>query len=129
MTMIDKEEREQRRRGQREATDRLKSSGALDDLFAKIDSGEVELDGRDGLIQQMIKAGLERGLRAELTEHLGYERGDEEAALFPNSRNGTFPKTVVSNAGDIDLAIPRDREGTFTPRLVPTGSRRLGGLN
>lgn len=101
----------------------------MDELFARIDAGEVKLDGRDGLVQQMIKAGLERGLNAELTEHLGYERGDDEAALFPNSRNGVFPKTVASNVGDIELAVPRDRDGTFTPRLVPKGSRRLGGLD
>ena len=73
MTVIDPEAREQRRREMKAATDKLKASGALDELFAKIDSGEVELDGHDGLIQQLIKAGLERGLQAELTDHLGYE--------------------------------------------------------
>jgi putative transposase len=113
----------------REATDRLKSSGALDELFARIDAGEVELEGRDGLIQQLIKAGLERGLQAELTDHLGYERGDPAAGLFANSRNGSYPKTVGSEVGDIDLDIPRDRDGTFSPMLVPKGSRRLNGLD
>ena len=98
MTVIDPEAREQRRREMKAATDKLKASGALDELFAKIDSGEVELDGHDGLIQQLIKAGLERGLQAELTDHLGYERGDPEASLIPNSRNGTYPKTVASQA-------------------------------
>ncbi|WP_411550539.1 IS256 family transposase, partial [Mycolicibacterium fortuitum] len=111
------------------ATDKLKASGALDELFAKIDSGEVELGGHDGLIQQLIKAGLERGLQAELTDHLGYERGDPEASLIPNSRNGTYPKTVASQVGDVELAIPRDRDGSFSPSLVPKGSRRLGGLD
>src|SRR5690606_25154608 len=48
---------------------------------------------------------------------------------FPNSRNGSTPKTVASQAGDVDLAVPRDRDGSFTPRLVPKGSRRLGGLD
>lgn len=48
------------------ATEKLKASGALDDLFARNDSGDVELDGHDGLIQQLIKAGLGRGLQAEL---------------------------------------------------------------
>lgn len=128
MTMIDKDARERRRREQKEGADRLRQSGALDALFAQIDAGEVQLEGKDGLIQQLIKTGLERGLQAELTEHLGYERGDEDAALFPNSRNGFFPKTVASNVGDVELAIPRDRDGTFTPTLVPKGSRRLGGL-
>jgi putative transposase len=129
MTVIDPETREQRRRAMTEATEKLKASGALDDLFARIDAGEVELDGPDGLIQQLIKAGLERGLHAELTDHLGYERGDPAAGLFPNSRNGSYPKTVASQVGDIDLAVPRDRDGSFSPALVPKGSRRLSGLD
>nr|WP_017202781.1 IS256 family transposase [Microbacterium barkeri] len=129
MTMIDKQARDERRRAQREGVDALEASGVLDDLYAKIDAGEVTLDGKDGLIQQLIKAGLERGLRAELTEHVGYEQGDPEAALHSNSRNGSFPKTVATSVGDVDLQIPRDRDGSFTPMLVPKGSRRLGGLD
>ena len=101
----------------------------LDELFEKIDAGEVELEGRDGLIQRLIKTGLERGLNAELSDHLGYERGDPAAAMFSNSRNGSYPKTVASQVGDVELDIPRDREGTFAPTLVPRGSRRLGGLD
>jgi transposase-like protein len=129
MTVIDPEARTQRRRETTAATDKLKASGALDELFAKIDAGEVELEGRDGLIQQLIKAGLERGMQAELSDHLGYERGDPGASLVPNSRNGSYPKTVASQVGDVDLAIPRDRDGTFSPTLVPKGSRRLSGLD
>src|SRR5688572_1694537 len=101
----------------------------MDDLFAQIDAGEIELDGADGLIQQLIKTGLERGLQAELTEHVGYEKGDPEASLHPNSRNGSLPKTVGTSVGDVELRVPRDRNGTFTPRLVPTGSRRLSQLD
>ena len=107
----------------------LASSGALDGLFAKIDAGEIELTGDGGFIPGLIKATLERGLQTELTDHLGYEKGDPAAAAFPNSRNGTSPKTVATQVGDVDLAVPRDRDGSFTPRLVPTGSRRLGGLD
>ena len=129
MTVTDAESRDERRRAARAAAEELKSSGVLDELFEKIDAGEVELDGRDGLIQQLIKTGLERGLNAELSDHLGYERGDPGAAMFPNSRNGSYPKTVASQVGDVELDIPRDREGTFAPTLVPRGSRRLGGLD
>jgi len=127
--VTDDESRDERRHAMREATEQLKASGALDELFARIDAGEVELAGRDGLIQQLIKAGLERGLQAELTDHLGYERGDPTASLFANSRNGSFPKTVASQVGDVDLDIPRDRLGSFTPTLVPKGARRLSGLD
>ncbi len=77
----------------------------------------------------MLKASLERGLETELTDHVGYDRGDPVAAEFSNSRNGTFPNTVASEIGDVELAVPRDRNGTFTPMLVPKGQRRLDGLD
>lgn len=77
----------------------------------------------------MLEASLESGLEAELTEHVGYEHGDAEASLREHSRNGTSAKTVSAEIGDLELAIPRDRNGTFTPMLVPKGSRRLDGLD
>jgi len=107
----------------------LAASGALDGLFAKIDAGEIELTGDGGFIPGLIKATLERGLQVELSDHLGYEKGDPDAAAFANSRNGTTPKTVATQVGDVDLHVPRDRDGSFTPRLVPKGERRLGGLD
>jgi putative transposase len=61
--------------------------------------------------------------------NVGYDRGDPAAPLFPNSRNGTFPKTIATEIGDVELAVPRDRRGTFTPMLVPKGARRLDGLD
>ena len=61
--------------------------------------------------------------------HLGYERGDPAGRGSGNSRNGTTPKTVASEVGDLALDIPRDRAGTFEPRLVPKGARRSGGLD
>ena len=111
---------------QKEIADQLKASGALDEIFAKIDAGEA-LTGEQGLIGGMLKAALERGLEAELTEHVGYERGAVEASLYENSRNGMSPKTVTTEIGEVELAIPRDRNGTFTPMLVPKGQRRLDG--
>ncbi|HVV75021.1 MAG TPA: IS256 family transposase [Mycobacteriales bacterium] len=113
----------------REVLDELREAGALDALFAKIDAGEVQLTGQDGFVPGLIKATLERGLQAELSDHLGYEKGDPDARFFPNSRNGTTPKTVASEVGDIDLDVPRDRAGSFEPQLVPKGARRLGGLD
>lgn len=105
------------------------ASGGMDELFAKIDAGELELNGADGFIPGLIKAALERGLQAELSDHLGYEKGAPEASMFANSRNGSTSKTVKSQVGEFELATPRDRDGTFVPRLVPKGSRRLGGLD
>ena len=113
----------------RAAVGELAASGALDGLFAKIDTGEVDLTGDGGFVTELIKATLERGLAVELTEHLGYEKGDPAAGAFPNSRNGSTPKPVATTAGDVDLRVPRDRDSTFTPQLVPKGIRRLGGLD
>jgi putative transposase len=76
-----------------------------------------------GSSPELIKTALERGLRTELTDHLGYEKGCPDVSAFPNSRNGSTPKTVATQVGDVDLAVPRDRDGTFIPRLVPKGSR------
>lgn len=128
MTMTVSPERVERRRAQKELADQLKASGALDEIFARIDAGEP-LTGEGGLLGGMLKAALERGLDAELTDHLGYERGDRAASLFDNSRNGSSAKTVVTEVGDIELAIPRDRCGTFTPMLVAKGQRRLDGID
>ena len=127
MTKTDPE-REERRRQQKEIADSLKGSGALDEIFARIDAGEP-MTGHEGLLKGMLKATLERGLDVELTERVGYERGDPDASMFANSRNGTYPKTVATEIGDVELAVPRDRNGTFTPMLVPKGARRLDGLD
>ena len=129
MSVISREEREERRQFQAEGVKALEASGVLDELYEQIDAGNITFEGKDGLISQLIKAGLERGLNAELDEHLGYEKGDPDASMFPNSRNGTSAKTVATNVGDVELAIPRDRDGTFTPMLVPKGSRRLSQLD
>ncbi len=113
----------------RDLVEQLKAAGQLDALFAQIDAGQVELTGDCGFVPALVKAALERGLQAELSSHLGYEKGSAEASKHANSRNGTTPKTVQSEVGPIALDVPRDRAGLFTPRLVPKGQRRLGGLD
>ena len=104
-------------------------AGLLDELMDRVDAGELTLTGEGGFLPEMVKAVLERGLAAELTEHLGYERGDPAGRGSPNSRNGTTPKTLATEVGDVPLAVPRDRQGSFEPRLVPKGARRAGGLD
>jgi len=100
----------------------------LDELIDRAEVGGVALTGEGGFLPEMIKAVLERGLAAELTGHLGYEVGDPAGRGSPNSRNGHTPKTVQSEIGPLGLAVPRDRNSTFEPRLIPKGQRRLGGL-
>ena len=94
------------------------------------DAGEeVELLGPDGLLSEMTKAVIERALKTELTVDLGYETGDHAGRGSGNSRNGSYPKTVLTDIGAIDIDVPRDRNGTFEPKLVPKGVSRLNGFN
>jgi putative transposase len=106
----------------------LFSDAMLDELMSRVDEGGVALTGQGGFLPELVKAVLERGMDAELTEHLGYERGDRTGHGSGNSRNGTTPKTVGTEIGDVGLDQPRDRSSTFASALVPKGARRLGGL-
>jgi putative transposase len=99
----------------------------LDDLMNRVDGSGLRLTGEGGFLPALIKAVLEKGLQAELADHLGYEKGNPAGRGSPNSRNGSTPKTLATEVGDVDLATPRDRNSSFEPRLVPKGTRRLSG--
>jgi putative transposase len=73
----------------------------LDELIDRADQSGVQLTGEGGFLPELVKAVLERGLDAELTDHLGYERGDPAGRGAPNNRNGTTPKTVQSEVGPL----------------------------
>ena len=93
----------------------------LDELLADYERPE-DLLGDDGLFRQLKKALLERALGAELTDHLGYEKGDPLGRGSGNSRNGHSDKTVLTDDGEVPIAVPRDRNGTaqrssLLPRL------------
>ncbi len=88
--------------------ERLRDSGGLDDLFERIDSGQVELTGTDGLLPALLKESLERGLQAGMTEHLGYEKGERTPVARGSTRNGTATKTVSSEVGSLKVEMPRD---------------------
>lgn len=83
----------------------------------------------EALFRRMKKALAERILNAELTHHLGYGPGEEKPLAQANHRNGSTPKTVVTDADTVTLEIPRDRHGTFQPQLVPKHVRRLPGFD
>jgi len=100
-----------------------------DELLGKAQAEGVELLGPDGLLSQVTKAVLERALNEELTGHLGYEKHDPAGRGSGNSRNGSTGKTVLTDIGAVDLAVPRDRAGSFEPQIVRTGQTRLNGFN
>ena len=113
----------------RQAVDAMVQAGLLDRVLAQADSGELRLTGEGGFLPEMVKRVLEAGLQAELTDHLGYDRHDPAGRGSGNSRNGSTAKRLGTEVGDLDLATPRDRNGTFEPQLVGKGQRRLDGLS
>src|SRR5579875_2995925 len=118
-----------KRDGDRAASPPLVDEGLADELLGKAQEQGVELLGPDGLLSQVTKAVLERALAEEMTGHLGYDKHDPAGRGSGNSRNGTTPKTVLTEVGPVHLDMPRDRAGTFEPKIVPKGVTRLGGFN
>src|SRR5215207_5635315 len=127
--MDDVTKREPVRGPAQEAVDRLLDQGFLDQVMSSVDEGGVQLTGEGGFLPELVRRVLEAGLQAELTDHLGYERHDRAGHGSGNSRNGFTAKRLGTEVGDLDLATPRDRLGSFEPRLVSKGQRRVGGLS
>ena len=107
----------------------LFSDEVIDDLLGRVEDGGLSLTGPGGFLPELVKSVLERGMQVELTDHLGYDKGDPAGRGSGNSRNGTSPKTVACEVGAVRLDQPRDRAGSFASALVPKGARRLGGLD
>ena len=113
----------------RELRRALVSDAMIDEAIAAAGDQGVALTGEGGLLPELVKAVLERGLAVELDDHLGYAKGDPSGRGSPNSRNGFTPKTLATEVGPVGLEVPRDRDSSFSPRLVPKGARRLDGLD
>jgi putative transposase len=88
-----------------------------------------EILGDNGLLKQLTKAVLERAMQAELTEHLGYEPHDAAGDNSGNSRNGKSLKTLKGDFGNLPLEVPRDRNSSFDPQIVPKGQTRFDGFD
>ena len=100
----------------------------LDELLAEYANPE-DLTGPDGLLKRLTGALVERALQAELTDHLGYEHGASEGQGSGNSRNGAGKKTLRTEQGDVTVEVPRDRNGTFEPKLVKKHQRSFNGFD
>jgi putative transposase len=101
----------------------------IDALLADAEASGTPIDGVDGLLNKMTKAVLERVLETEMTHELGYGRGDPTGAGSGNSRNGHSRKTISTSNGPVTLSVPRDRNGSFEPKIVPKRARRLGQID
>jgi putative transposase len=88
----------------------------------------LDLTGPDGLLRRVTKLVLEGALEGELTDHLGYGKHDPAGKDGGNSRNGKRPKTVLTDIGPVPIEVPRDRDGSFEPRIVRKRQRRLSGV-
>ncbi len=101
-----------------------------EELVARAREQGVSLTGPDGLLKQLTKTVLETALTQELTEHLGHDKHASPEPGSGNVRNGTRPKTVLTEAsGQVEITVPRDRAGTFEPQIVRKRQRRLTGVD
>jgi putative transposase len=118
------------RKGDREPADRppLVDAALADELLARAQQDGTELLGPDGLLSQVTKAVLERALAEEMTEHLGYDKHDPAGRGSGNSRNGVTGKRLLTEIGGIELEVPRDRAGSFSPQIVRKGQTRSNTL-
>lgn len=119
------------RPGDPEAESRLAEllpDGVLDELLAGARS-EEEIVGPGGLLSQLTKRLVERAMEVELTDHLGYEPHAEPPGGTGNTRNGSTPKTLMTEHGPVRVNTPRDRDGSFEPQIVRKRQRRFEGFD
>jgi putative transposase len=121
------------RAGVRSAVGRLAGGGrisdeVIDELLAGA-STEEEIVGPGGLLAQLTKRLVERAMEAELTDHVGFEPHQEPPGGTGNTRNGSTPKMLVTDHGAVPIETPRDRNGSFEPRIVRKGQRRFQGVD
>ena len=100
----------------------------IDELLKDYPSPQDVL-AEDGLLKQLTKAVIERCLETELDSHLGYPKHGRHGNVSGNTRNGTSQKTMKGEQGQIELEVPRDRQGSFEPQLVKKGQTRLEGFD
>ncbi|MCK4621149.1 MAG: IS256 family transposase [Desulfuromonadales bacterium] len=99
------------------------------DALMKDYKNTEDLIGETGLLKQLTKQLLERAMTAEMTEHLGYEKNAPADKKTNNSRNGSYQKRVKGEFGNLDIAVPRDRDSSFEPVILPKGQSRFTGFD
>jgi putative transposase len=105
------------------AADRRISNEVIDELLAGA-STEEEIAGPGGLLAELTKRLVERAMEVELTDHVGYEPHQEPVGGAANQRNGTSPKTLITEHGKVAIDAPRDRDGSFEPKIVRKRQRQ-----
>jgi putative transposase len=100
----------------------------LRELTERARAGGLKLTGEGGLLGQLTKMVVEGALEGELDDHLGYSKHAPEGRNSGNSRNGHRAKTVLTEAGPVEISVPRDRDSSFEPKIVAKRQRRLTGV-
>jgi putative transposase len=100
----------------------------LRELTERARAGGLKLTGEGGLLGKLTKMVVEGALEGEMDDHLGYERHDPAGRNGGNSRNGHRAKTVLTEAGPVEISVPRDRDSSFEPKIVAKRQRRLTGV-
>ena len=114
----------------RKTTEPTAEQLAAEELVRRAREQGLSLTGPDGLLKQLTKTVLETALDQELTEHLGHEKHGRPDPETGNIRNGSRPKTVLTEStGQVAIEVPRDRAGTFEPQIVRKRQRRLTGVD
>jgi putative transposase len=106
----------------------LFSDELLDNLLANYQKPE-DILGENGLIKQLTKAVIDRALKAEMTDHLGYPRNGSATNPEGNRRNGSYNKKLKADFGEVSIEVPRDRQGSFEPQMVSKHQTRWNGLD
>jgi hypothetical protein len=101
----------------------------IDELVSRAQAEGLRLTGEGGLLQQLTKRLLESALEGEISDHLGYDKHDPAGKDGGNSRNGKRSKTVLTDVGPVEIAVPRDRDGSFEPKIVKKRQKRLTGVD
>jgi len=109
-------------------SDRRISNEVIDELLAGA-STEEEIAGPGGLLAQLTRRLVERAMEVELTDHVGYEPHQEPPGGAANQRNGSTPKTLITEHGKVPIDAPRDRDGSFAPQIVRKRQRRFVGFD
>src|SRR5271157_1358400 len=104
----------------------------IEQLLKDVDFSKLtpeQITGESGLLKQLTKRIVEKAMNAEMKDHLGYEINNPDGTNAGNSRNGTSKKTILTEIGDVDIAIPRDRNGGFDPKIIKKHQRRFDGFD
>jgi len=105
-----------------------RSDELIDELLGKYGTSPEAVLGEKGLFMDLKRRIVERALAGELTHHLGYPAGEKPMEV-ENQRNGYSSKKLLGEDGTMEIEVPRDREGSFEPVLVPKGKRRFEGFD